>query len=56
MGPFPPLLLGTHVHISAKHLWKYVGEFAYRRNYRGSHEAMFNRLVAAFGLPRLQDV
>jgi predicted RNA-binding Zn-ribbon protein involved in translation (DUF1610 family) len=45
---------GTHVHVSAKHLWKYVGEFSYRRNMRHSHEAMFNRLVASFSLPRLQ--
>ena len=46
---------GTHVHVSAKHLWKYVSEFSYRRNMRHSHEAMFNRLVAAFSLPRLQE-
>lgn len=26
---------GTHVHVSSKHLWKYVSEFSYRRNYRG---------------------
>lgn len=45
---------GTHVHVSAKHLWKYVSEFSYRRNMRHSHEAMFNRLVASFSLPRLQ--
>jgi transposase len=46
---------GTHVHISAKHMWKYCAEFNYRRNYRVSHMMMFNRLVAAFALPRLQD-
>ena len=23
---------GTHIHVSAKHLWKYVSEFTYRRN------------------------
>lgn len=46
---------GTHVHISAKHAWKYIGEFNYRRNYRGSHYGMFIRLVSAFALPRLQD-
>ena len=44
---------GTHVHISAKHAWKYIGEFNYRRNYRSSHYGMFTRLVAAFALPRL---
>lgn len=46
---------GTHVHVSAKHLWKYVSEFSYRRNMRHSHRAMFNRLVEAFVLPRLAD-
>jgi transposase len=46
---------GTHVHISAKHAWKYIGEFNYRRNYRASHYGMFTRLVSAFALPRLQD-
>ncbi len=46
---------GTHVHISAKHMWKYVSEFSYRRNFRKSHRDMFNRLVDAFSLPRLQE-
>jgi len=46
---------GTHVHISAKHAWKYIGEFNYRRNYRASHRGMFTRLVSAFALPRLQE-
>jgi len=46
---------GTHVHVSAKHLWKYVSEFSYRHNMRESHAAMFHRLVASFSLPRLQE-
>ena len=46
---------GTHVHISSKHAWKYIGEFTYRRNYRESHSLMFDRLVSAFALPRLQE-
>jgi hypothetical protein len=46
---------GTHVHISGKHMWKYVAEFTYRRNFRHSHVAMFDRLVAAFALPRLRQ-
>ncbi len=54
-GHFKRAVRGTHVHISAKHMWKYVAEFTYRRNFRQSHEAMFDRLVAAFALPRLQD-
>ena len=52
---FKRAIKGTHVHISGKHLWKYAAEFSYRRNYRLSHTTMFNRLVAAFALPRLAD-
>ena len=44
---------GTHTHVSSKHLWKYVAEFSYRRNFRHSHRAMFDHLVGAFSLPRL---
>ena len=44
---------GTHVHVSHKHLWKYVSEFSYRRNMRGNHKAMFSQLVFSFSLPRL---
>jgi transposase len=46
---------GTHIHISAKHSWKYISEFSYRRNMRHSHWSMFNLLVHAFALRRLQD-
>lgn len=46
---------GTHVHVSAKHLWKYVSEFSYRHNMRESHYAMFHQLVASFSLPRLTE-
>ncbi len=46
---------GTHVHVSRKHLWKYVSEFSYRRNMRGSHRAMFDRLFVSISLPRLAD-
>jgi transposase len=52
---FKCAIRGTHVSISAKHLWKYVAEFSYRRNYRHSHSGMFNLLMAAFALPRLAD-
>ena len=54
-GHFKRSVRGTHVTISAKHMWKYCAEFNYRRNYRLSHSTMFNRLVAAFALPRLQE-
>ena len=46
---------GTNVHISAKHSWKYVAEFSYRRNMRHSHWSMFNLLLQVFALPRLRD-
>jgi transposase len=52
---FKRAVRGTHVHISAKHSWKYAAEFSYRRNFRHSHMTMLDRLVAAFALPRLQD-
>jgi transposase len=31
---FKRVIKGTHVYISAKHSWKYVSEFSYRRNDR----------------------
>lgn len=46
---------GTHVHVSPKHLWKYLSEFAYRYNQRKSHRDMFTRLVASFSLPRVVE-
>jgi transposase len=52
---FKRAVAGTHVRISAKHMWKYAAEFSYRRNYRHSHTIMFDRLVAAFALPRLAE-
>jgi transposase-like protein/DNA-directed RNA polymerase subunit RPC12/RpoP len=52
---FKRAVKGTHVHISAKHSWKYVSEFSYRRNMRHSHWSMFNLLIQAFALPRLND-
>ena len=39
---------GTHVHVSRKHLQKYVKEFEYRYNMRKRPELMFDRLLAAF--------
>jgi transposase-like protein/predicted RNA-binding Zn-ribbon protein involved in translation (DUF1610 family) len=48
-------LRGTHVHVSQKHLWKYLCEFAYRYNQRRSHADMFNRLVSSFSLPRVVE-
>lgn len=39
---------GTHVHVSAKHLQKYLGEFEYRYNMRKVPALMFDRLLASF--------
>jgi hypothetical protein len=52
---FKRAVRGTHVQISAKHMWKYVSEFSYRRNFRGCHLTMFNRLVGSFSMPRLVE-
>lgn len=39
---------GTHVHVSKKHLAKYLGEFEYRYNMRSTPSRMFDRLLMAF--------
>jgi transposase-like protein len=37
---------GTHVHVSAKHLQKYVDEFAFRYNNRDNASAMFDVVLS----------
>ena len=39
---------GTHVHVPAKHLPKYLGEFEYRWNMRRQPWMMFERLLMSF--------
>lgn len=39
---------GTHVHVSKKHLAKYLGEFEFRYNMRAIPYLMFDRLLTAF--------
>lgn len=39
---------GTHVHVSRKHLPKYLVEFEYRFNNRHQPQAMFEKLLMAF--------
>jgi transposase-like protein/ribosomal protein L37AE/L43A len=39
---------GTHIHVSCKHLDKYLGEFEYRYNMRANPSSMFDRLLKAF--------
>ena len=42
---------GTHVHVSPKHLPKYLGEFEFRFNLRKHPHLMFDVLLAAFPKP-----
>lgn len=39
---------GTHIHVSGKHLWKYLGEFEYRWNMRQVPHLMLDRLLYSF--------
>ncbi|HET7709006.1 MAG TPA: IS1595 family transposase [Sphingomicrobium sp.] len=39
---------GTHIHVSSKHLWKYLGEFEYRWNMRQVPHLMLDRLLHSF--------
>lgn len=39
---------GTHIHVSPKHLPKYLGEFEYRWNMRDVPHLMLDRLMYSF--------
>lgn len=39
-------IISTHIHVSKKHLQKYVNEFAFRYNYRHYPSAMFSGMIA----------
>ena len=39
---------GTHIHVSEKHLPKYLGEFEYRWNMRHVPHLMLDRLMHSF--------
>ena len=39
---------GTHIHVSGKHLPKYLGEFEYRWNMRTVPHLMLDRMLASF--------
>jgi len=41
-------ILGTHIHVSRKHMDKYLGEFEFRYNMRSNPEGMFTRLLSSF--------
>ncbi len=40
---------GTYIHVSSKHLPKYLGEFEYRYNMRATPHLMLDRLMVSFG-------
>lgn len=44
---FKASVRSTHVHISAKHMQRYLGEFTFRANHRERVNAMFDVLVGA---------
>ena len=39
---------GTHIHVSQKHLPKYLGEFEFRHNRRHRPEMMISALMTSF--------
>ena len=45
--PERPQLCGTHVHVSRKHLPKYLAEFAVWYNHRHVADQMFARMIGA---------
>jgi len=44
---FKASVRGTHIHISAQHMSRYLGEFSFRSNHHQMRNAMFDLLVAA---------
>jgi transposase len=44
---FQASVAGTHIHISQKHLDRYLGEFSFRSNVRQMRNGMFDLLIAA---------
>ncbi len=45
---FKNSLRSTHIHVSEKHMSRYLGEFTFRSNNRDVGNAMFDLLIAAF--------
>jgi transposase len=44
---FKKSVASTHIHISAEHMDRYLGEFSFRSNHRQMKNAMFDLLIAA---------
>jgi len=47
-GQLKRSIRGTHIHVSRKHLPKYLGEFEFRYNLRKAPEIIFARLLTGF--------
>jgi transposase-like protein len=47
-GQIKRSIQGTHIHVSRKHLAKYLGEFEFRYNMRKAPEFMIARLLLSF--------
>ena len=43
---FKASVRGTHIHISSKHMQRYLNEFSFRSNYRKMQNAMFDLLIS----------
>lgn len=48
-GQLKRSIVGTHIHVSGKHLWKYAKEAEYRFNRRDCAETMLSELLTTFG-------
>ena len=44
---FKKSVASTHIHVSAKHMERYLGEFTFRSNHRAMQNAMFDLLIGA---------
>ena len=44
---FKKSVASTHIHVSAKYMERYLGEFTFRSNYRHMENAMFDLLIGA---------
>lgn len=44
---FKKSIASTHIHVSAKYMDRYLGEFSFRSNHRRMENAMFDLLIAA---------
>ena len=44
---FKKSVASTHIHVSAKHMDRYLREFTFRSNHRAMENAMFDLLIGA---------